>query len=128
MSKKILLADDEPDIRQLVSLRLKSGGYEVVMASDGQDTLTKVKEEKPDLIIMDLMMPKLDGYKACRLLKFDSRFKQIPVVILSARGQQEDIHLAKECGADAYFTKPFEPVSFLAKIKELIEAAPQAPG
>ena len=117
---KILIADDEADILQLVGLRLKSSGYEVVTAVNGQETLTQVRAEKPDLIVLDLMMPKLDGYKVCRLLKFDAQFKEIPIIILSARMEPEDKKLAEECGADAYLTKPFESKVFLEKIKSLL--------
>ncbi len=121
--KKILIADDESDFLQLLSTRLKANGYDVITAVDGQEALAKVKEDHPDLIILDLMMPKLDGYKACRLLKFDVRYKKIPIVIFSARAQEEDIQLAKECGADAYVIKPFDPPVFLEKLKELLAGA-----
>jgi len=123
---KILLVDDEPDLVQVVAMRLQVAGYEVVSAYDGQAGLEKVKEVKPDLVILDLMMPKLDGYKACRLLKFDERTKKIPVLIFTARAQEQDIKLATECGADAYLTKPFEAQVLLEKIKDLLEAAQKA--
>ena len=122
MPKKILLADDEADIVTLVSARLKAGGYEVISATDGEAALKLAKEQDPDLVILDVMMPKLDGYKVCRLLKFDSRYKGIPVMMLTARTQPEDIQLATECGADAYMTKPLDSKAFLAKIAELTQA------
>lgn len=117
---KILLVDDEPDLVQLVSMRLTSAGYEVEVAYDGQEALEKVKQSKPDLMILDLMLPKMNGYKVCRLLKFDERTKEIPILIFTARAQVEDITLATECGADAYLTKPFEAKVLLAKIQELL--------
>ncbi|MBI1953902.1 MAG: response regulator [Candidatus Omnitrophica bacterium] len=125
--KNILLVDDEPDLVQLVSLRLTSAGYEVATAMDGQQALDQVKKAKPDLIILDLMLPKLDGYKVCRLLKFDERYKAIPVLIFTARAQAQDIQLAMECGADAYMTKPFDAAGLLAKVSELMneERAPR---
>lgn len=125
MDKKprILLVDDEPDLVQMVSVRLAASGYEVIPAYDGQQALDQVKQVKPNLIILDLMLPKLDGYKVCRLLKFDERTKHIPVLIFTARAQVEDVTLATECGADAYLTKPFEAKTLLAKLQELLQAA-----
>lgn len=120
---RILLVDDEPDLVQMVSVRLSAAGYEVAVAFDGQEALQKVKEARPELIILDLMLPKLDGYKVCRLLKFDERTRAIPILIFTARAQVEDVTLATECGADAYLTKPFEAKALLAKIQELLLAA-----
>lgn len=123
MARRILLADDEGDIVSLVSARLKANGYEVISANDGETALKLVKQEPPpDLIILDVMMPKLDGYKVCRLLKFDSRYKGIPVMMLTARTQPEDVKLATDCGADAYMTKPLDSQEFLKKIAQLLEA------
>ena len=124
MSKKfrILLVDDEPDLVQTVIVRLEASGYEVVPAYDGQQALILFKQSKPDLVILDLMLPRLDGYKVCRLLKFGERTRNVPVLILSARTQREDVNLAKECGANAYLTKPFEAKVLLEKIRELLEA------
>jgi two-component system, OmpR family, alkaline phosphatase synthesis response regulator PhoP len=119
---KLLLVDDEPDLVQMVSLRLKAAGYEVTTALDGQQALDKVKESRPDLMILDLMLPKLDGYKVCRLLKFDERTKEIPILIFTARAQEQDVKLATECGADAYLTKPFEAKTLLGKLQELLAA------
>ena len=118
--RKILLVDDEPDLLQLVSLRLQAAGYGVEVAYDGQQALDQVKLARPDLIILDLMLPKLDGYKVCRLLKFDERTKSIPILIFTARAQVEDVTLATECGADAYLTKPFEAKALLEKLEELL--------
>ncbi len=118
--KQILLVDDEPDLIQMVSLRLKSAGYEVTTAQDGQQALDQVKQGKPDLIILDLMLPKLDGYKVCRLLKFDERYRNIPVLIFTARAQEEDIRLATQCGSNGYLTKPFEAKALLMKLEELL--------
>ena len=120
---RVLLVDDEPDLVQMVAVRLTAVGYEVTKAYDGQEALAKVKEVHPDLIILDLMLPKLDGYKVCRLLKFDERTRSIPILIFTARAQVEDVTLATECGADAYLTKPFEAKMLLAKIQELLMAA-----
>lgn len=118
--KKILLVDDEPDLAQLVSLRLKAAGYEVQVAYDGQQAIDQVKKSRPDLVILDLMLPKIDGYKVCRLLKFDERTRTLPILIFTARAQVEDVTLATECGADAYLTKPFDAEALLSKLAELL--------
>lgn len=106
--KRILLVDDEKDLVELVSRRLQAAGYEVVSAYDGREALDQVNRQKPDLILLDLMLPGMDGFKVCRLLKFSEGTKNIPVLIFSARCQQEDRQTAQECGADGYLTKPFD--------------------
>ncbi len=119
--KKILIIDDEPDILELLVLRLEANGYEVTSATDGQKGLDKARNENPDLIILDLMLPSIDGYKVCRMLKFDERFKKIPIVLFTARTQEADMKLGQEVGADAYITKPFEPNILLSKVAELLK-------
>lgn len=118
---KLLIVDDEKQLVEMVQMRLEANGYEVLTASDGQEGLQMAKTEKPDLIMLDVMMPKMDGYKVCGLLKNDARYKNIPIILFSARAQQQDADVAKEAGADAYVTKPFEPPVLLAKIKELLK-------
>ena len=120
MSKRILIVDDEVELVEMVKMRLESAGYEIISAYDGQEGLEKAKKEKPDLIILDLMLPKMDGYKVCGLLKSDSRYSKIPIIMFTARAREEDEALGKELGAEGYITKPFEPKLLLAKIKELI--------
>jgi len=120
MAKKILLVDDETDLVEMVKMRLEANGYEVVPAYDGQDGLEKARSLKPDLIILDLMLPKMDGYKVCRMLKFDEKYKNIPIVLFTARVQEADQKMGEEVGANAYITKPFEPQALLDKIKELL--------
>ena len=119
--KKILLVDDEEDLRKMLKFRLEAVGYDVKEAADGQEGLDKAKKEKPDLIILDLMLPKIDGYKVCRMLKFDEKYKKIPIILFSARAQEKDKMIGKEMGADAYITKPFEPEALVGKIKELLK-------
>ena len=119
--KRILLVDDEKQLVEMMQMRLEAGGYAVLSAYDGQEALDKARTEKPDLIILDLMLPKVDGYKVCRMLKFDEKYKNIPVILFSARAQEEDIKLGKEVGAEAYITKQFDPAILLAKIKELLK-------
>jgi len=119
--KKILVVDDERDLVEIMTFRLKSAGYDVLSAYDGQEALEKARRDKPDLIILDLMLPKIDGYKVCGMLKFDARFKKIPIILFTARAQEVDKKTGEDMGADAYITKPFEPAAFLAKIEELLK-------
>jgi DNA-binding response OmpR family regulator len=119
--KRILIVDDEEDILIVLKFRLEANNYEVLTASSGQEGLNKARTEKPDLIILDLMLPKLDGYKVCRMLKFDESYKAIPIIMFTARVQQKDEELGKEMGADAYVTKPFEPEILLEKIRQLLK-------
>ena len=119
--KKILLVDDERDMVFAVKLQLEADGFDVLTAADGQEALDKARRENPDLIILDLMLPKMDGYKVCRMLKFDKKYKKIPIIIFTARIQQSDEKLGYEVGADVYLTKPFEPKALRAKIQELLQ-------
>jgi len=120
MGKKILVVDDEAQLTEMVKLRLEAAGYSVSCAYDGVEGLEKAKKEKPDLIILDLMLPKMDGYKVCGLLKNDARYNKIPIVMFTARAQEEDIGLGRELGAEAYVTKPFDHKILLGKIRELL--------
>ena len=120
MAKRILVVDDEVQLVEMVKIRLEANGYEVLSAYDGQEALDKARAEKPDLMILDLMLPKLDGYKVCRMLKFDEKYKSIPIILFTARVQESDKETGSQVGADAYITKPFEPQVLLAKIKELL--------
>jgi two-component system alkaline phosphatase synthesis response regulator PhoP len=119
-AKKILIVDDEDGIVKLVKMYLEHNHYGVITANDGQEGLDKAKSDKPDLIILDLMLPKINGYKVCGLLKKDSRYSKIPVILFTAKTQEKDVKLGQEVGADAYLTKPFEPEVLLSKIDELI--------
>jgi DNA-binding response OmpR family regulator len=121
VKKRILLIDDEIDLIETVKFRLEANNYDVIVAYDGQDGLEKARTENPDLIILDLMLPKLDGYRVCRMLKFDEKYKKIPVILFSARAQESDRKLGEEVGADAYITKPFEAQTLLSKISQLIQ-------
>ncbi len=107
--KKILVVDDETELVKAIEIRLGQAGYDILVAYDGQEGLAKAQKEKPDLILLDLMLPKMDGYKACGLLKADIRYNKIPIIMFSARAQGSDIKMGEEVGADAYITKPFEP-------------------
>ena len=119
--KKILIVDDEKDLVETLSFRLKANNYEVVTAFDGQEGLDKARSENPDLIILDLMLPKIDGYKVCRMLKFDEKSKKIPIILFTALAQDSDKKMGDEVGADAYVTKPFDPKALMGKIQELLK-------
>jgi len=118
MSKnKILVVDDEVDLVETLRFPLEMEGFNVLVSYNGEDALNKARKENPDLILLDLMLPKLDGYKVCRLLKFDERYKHIPILMLTAKTQQKDKLLGQETGADEYITKPFEIDELMKKIK-----------
>jgi DNA-binding response OmpR family regulator len=118
--KKILLVDDEAELVDVVKMRLEASDYEVVTAYDGQQALEKARGDSPDLIILDLMLPKMDGYMVCGLLKKDVRYNKIPIIMFTARAQEEDVVLGENLGADSYIIKPFEPEILLLKIKEVL--------
>jgi len=115
--KKILVVDDEVDLVETVRFPLEMEGFDVLVSYNGEDALNQARKENPDLIILDLMLPKLDGYKVCRLLKFDERYKHIPILMLTAKTQEKDKILGKETGADEYITKPFEMDYLMEKVK-----------
>jgi len=118
--KKILIVDDEVDLVETVRFPLEMEGFNVLVSYNGEDALSQARKEKPDLIILDLMLPKLDGYKVCRLLKFDERYKHIPILMLTAKTQEKDKILGKETGADEYITKPFEMDYLMEKVKSYL--------
>jgi DNA-binding response OmpR family regulator len=115
--KKILIVDDEVDLVETVRFPLELEGFDVLVSYNGEDALNQARKENPDLIILDLMLPKLDGYKVCRLLKFDEKYKHIPILMLTAKTQEKDKILGKETGADEYITKPFEMDYLMEKVK-----------
>ncbi len=121
MDKKVrvLLVDDEPSIVKMVSKRLEVEGFEVLVAIDGQEALKKVQAEAPDVVILDLMLPKLNGYEVCMMLKEDARYQKIPVVMFTAKAQEQDEKLGLACGADAYVRKPFKAQELLDQIRAL---------
>jgi DNA-binding response OmpR family regulator len=122
MPEKILVVDDEEDIATALAIRLKAMGFDVLLAHDGMTALTKAREENPDLILLDVMLPKLDGYKVCRMLKFDEKYRHIPIIMLTAKALDSDMKMGAEVGADAYLAKPFNPTALTSKIKELLES------
>jgi DNA-binding response OmpR family regulator len=116
-SKKILIVDDEVDLVETVRFPLEMEGYHVLVSYNGEDALNQARKENPDLILLDLMLPKLDGYEICRLLKSDDRYKHIPILMLTAKSQEKDMVLGIETGANEYITKPFDIRDLLKKVK-----------
>ena len=117
---RILLVDDEPSIVKMVGKRLEVEGFEVLIAMDGQAGLSKAQADHPDLIILDLMLPKLNGYEVCTMLKQDSRYQKIPILLFTAKTQEKDEQLGRECGANAYIRKPFRAQELIEQIRGLI--------
>ena len=121
MSKgKILVVDDEIYIVHILDFSLGMEGYEVITALDGEAALEKVKVEKPDLIVLDIMMPKLDGYEVCKTIKANADTQNIPVILLSAKGRNADQKMGFDVGADDYITKPFSPRKLVERINQLL--------
>ena len=125
MQNKILIVDDEESIRQLLRFNLEKAGYEVLEAQTGNIALQAAKNEKPDLIILDLMLPEVDGLDVCRLLKGQTATAGIPIIMLTARNEEVDTVLGLEMGADDYMTKPFSPRELTARVKAVLRRSKQ---
>ncbi len=120
---KVMLVEDEPDIQVVARMTLKKGGVrEVVVAGNGEECLARVGEVKPDLILLDVMMPRLDGYETCRRLKQNPETRGIPVIFLTAKAQQFEINQGLELGAIGYLVKPFDPATLHAEIVSLLKS------
>lgn len=119
--KRVLIVDDEFDIVETIQFMLESEGFECLVAYDGEDALLKARTENPDLILLDIMLPKINGYQVCRLLKSDEEYKHIPIIMLTAKVQESDKFWGKESGADDYVTKPFEMEKLIQKIQGYLE-------
>ncbi len=117
---KILIAEDERDIRDLITFTLRFAGHEVVAACNGEEAYEKAKVEIPDLIMMDVRMPKMTGYEACKKMKEEDHIKNIPVVFLSAKGQESEVQTGLEAGAEEYILKPFSPDQLTEKVKIIL--------
>ena len=117
---KIVIAEDERDIRDLIAFTLRFAGHEVVTATNGEEAVELVFKENPDLIILDVRMPRMTGYDACRAIKANPAFTDTPVVFLSAKGQESEIESGLEAGAEEYFLKPFAPVELTTRVHEIL--------
>ena len=123
--RRILVADDEIYILHILEFSLNLEGYDVISASSGAEALSKVVKERPDLVVLDIVMPETDGYEVCRRLKSDERTRDIPVIFLSAKDTPTDQEVGMRLGADAYITKPFSPQRLIDCIQGLLDGTPQ---
>lgn len=120
--QKVLLAEDEEDIRKVAQMSLQfRSGWKVTLASNGEECLARAAEDPPDLILLDCMMPKLDGYETCRRLKLDPSLREIPVIFLTAKAQETEVKKGLALGAVGYLIKPFNPMSLAAEISQILE-------
>ena len=117
---KILIAEDEPDIRDLIAFTLRFAGYEVVTGSNGEEAVQLAKQESPDLILLDVRMPRMTGYDACIEIKADPTLKDVPVVFLSAKGQETEIRIGMDAGAEEYLLKPFAPDQLTERVRSVL--------
>lgn len=118
---RILVAEDERDIRELINFTLMFAGHQVTLAANGEEAVTLAGQVKPDLIMMDVRMPRMTGYEACKAIKAHDELKDIPVVFLTAKGQDEEMQMGKEAGAAAYILKPFAPDDLTRRVGELLQ-------
>ena len=123
---RILVAEDERDIRELINFTLMFAGHTVTLAANGEEAVQKVGDANPDLILMDVRMPRLTGYEACRQIKAMDAWKNVPVVFLTAKGQDEEVQSGIDAGATAYILKPFSPDELAKKVNDFLQAAQAA--
>jgi phosphate regulon transcriptional regulator PhoB len=123
-ARSVLVVDDEADLVELVSYNLKKEGFAVDSASDGEEALSKIRKKKYDLLILDLMLPGLQGMELCRILRNDPKTSGLPIIMLTAKGEELDKVLGLEMGADDYMTKPFSPRELVARVKSVLRRSP----
>ena len=124
MAHKILVVDDEPPIVRLMEFILARQGHEMIVAVNGQEALEKVRAHRPDLVLLDIMMPRVDGYEVARTLRADPEFADIPVIMLSAKAQEEDIQKGLNVGVNEYITKPFSPEHLVHVVADHLSRLP----
>ncbi|MGH9178678.1 MAG: response regulator transcription factor [Acidimicrobiales bacterium] len=120
MAATVLVVDDDPVIQKLLKVNFEMEGYTVVIASDGVEGLERARSERPDIIVLDVMMPKLSGLDVAKALKSDPETSTIPVLLLSAKAQEADLRAGDQAGADGYLTKPFDPLHLLQRVEDLL--------
>jgi DNA-binding response OmpR family regulator len=126
--KRILVVDDEVYIAHILEFSLGMEGYDVITATSGEEALTKADCEHPDLVVLDILMPDIDGYEVCSRLRADERFAETPIILLTAKHGEEDRARGLAVGASAYITKPFRPVELIDRIRSLLGLMPKAGG
>ncbi|MBM3465352.1 MAG: response regulator [Armatimonadetes bacterium] len=120
MAKKILVADDEPYVLRSIEYTLSKAGYNVVTAVDGEEAYTRINAENPDLVFLDIQMPKMDGNSVCKKLREDPEKKDLYIIVITAKGQESERLFSLECGASEYITKPYSPRKMLERVKEIL--------
>ena len=120
MSHRIVLAEDDPQIARLTSFKLEKEGFEVIWEKDGGAAFESIKSNLPDLVLLDIMMPVMNGYQVLKKMKEDDDIKNIPVIMLTAKGQERDVVTGIEMGAEDYIVKPFRPAELTARIKKIL--------
>lgn len=126
--KHILTVDDETNIRRLLQVNLQRAGYRVTMACDGVEALESIGLERPDLVVLDVMMPRMDGFEVLRRLRMDAATAELPVIMLTAKAQDADVFKGWQSGADCYLTKPFNPTELLVFVKRVLDPPPAETG
>ncbi|HEX2699697.1 MAG TPA: response regulator [Acidimicrobiales bacterium] len=116
----VLVVDDDPVIQRLLRVNFEMEGYDVIVANDGVDGLERARAERPDIVVLDIMMPRMSGLDVAKALKADPGTASIPVLLLSAKAQEADLRAGDESGADGYLTKPFDPLQLLQRVEELL--------
>jgi two-component system alkaline phosphatase synthesis response regulator PhoP/two-component system response regulator VicR len=127
MAKRILVVDDERHIVRLVQVNLERAGYEILTAYDGIEALEKVKTESPDMVVLDVMMPRMDGFEVLKNLQADPRYQNIPVIMLTAKAQDADIFKGWSSGVSSYLTKPFNPRELLVFVERIFQSMDEPP-
>lgn len=125
MAKRVLLAEDEPNIAESVTFLLERAGFEVAIENDGRRVLEAVMADSPDVLVLDVMLPGLDGYEILRTLRADRDRESLPVLMLTAKGQREDREMALKCGADLFMTKPFSNTEIVSAVRKLAGGDPE---
>ena len=128
MPKEILIVDDEPDVVVPIQFLMEQQGYLVMVAERGEDALDLIYQYKPDLVILDILLPGIDGYEVCEIIRLDPSFRDVKIIFLTARDREVDIAKGLSLGADAYITKPFSNTELVAKVKELLEETNEVAG
>ena len=128
MTKEILIVDDEPNVIMPIQFLMEQHGYRVMIAERGEDALDLVYRYKPDLVLLDIMLPGIDGYEVCEIIRLDPNYRNIKIIFLTALGREVEIAKGLTLGADAYITKPFSNAALVAKVKEVLDKTDEEVG
>jgi DNA-binding response OmpR family regulator len=128
MAKEILIVDDEPNVVIPIQFLMEQQGYRVMIAERGEDALDLIYQYKPDLVILDIMLPGIDGYEVCEIVRLNPNYRDVKIIFLTAKGREVEIAKGMTLGADAYITKPYSNAELVAKVKELLEKTSEEVG